>query len=556
VVNPEPVSYTEGRLDTFWLVDFQDLRVYQGRFELRLVTPRAYWYLEEGHSVRQPDLARAAAIFEEQIYPGVSAAFGQEWLPGVDNDPHLNILHARLRNVGGYFSSSDEYPQSVYRYSNQRETIYLNTGALPVGSRSYLEVLAHELQHAIHWNGDPSEDTWVNEGLSELAVRLAGYRPESIGLFLQSPATSLVHWPLEPLSASANYGAAALFMHYLWEKYGGRGGLQKLVAEPADGIAGIEAYLKALGHGATFPQVFRDWVVANFLDASPGVYGYGDLDVQVAVQRILRDFGEVRREVPQYAAEYISIEVNAGIELASFQGPLRLRFRGAVENTLIPVEVGEEGCWWSNSGDSIASTLTRALDLTGLERATLSYQVWYQVEKGWDYGYVQVSLDEGETWQILAAPHTSPENPIGNAFGPGYTGQSEGWVDERVDLTPYAGKKVWLRFQYVTDDAINGAGLCLRRISVPGAPRWDRGQGWQADGFIHTDNRVRQQYIVQVIQVGEGNRVTELPLDAANAGELVIPNAKELRRLVVAVAVLAPKTRQPAPYTLVVEPAG
>jgi hypothetical protein len=547
VVNPEPVSYAEGRLDTFWLVDFQDMRVYQGRFELRLVTPRAYWYLEEGNSVRQPDLARAAATFEEQIYPRVSAAFGQEWLPGVDNDPHLNILHARLRNVGGYFSSSDEYPQSVYRYSNQRETIYINIGSLPVGSKSYLETLAHELQHAIHWNGDSSEDTWVNEGLSELGVRLAGYRPESIGLFLQNPAISLVHWPLEPLSAGASYGAAALFMHYLWEHYGGRGGLQKLVAEPADGIAGIEAYLKALGHGVTFPQLFGDWVVANFLDASPGVHGYGDLEAQVAVQKILRDFGEVRREVPQYAAEYI--------ELASFQGPLRLRFRGVVENTLIPVEVGEEGCWWGNSGDSIGSTLTRELDLTSLERATLSYQVWHQIEEGWDYAYVQVSVDEGETWRILAAPHTSPENPIGNAFGPGYTGQSEGWVDERVDLTPYAGKKVWLRFQYVTDDAINGAGLCLRRISVPEAGLADQPQGWQAEGFIHTNNRVRQDYIVQVIQVGEGNRVTELPLDAANAGELVIPNAKELRRLVVAVAALAPKTRQPAPYTLAVEPA-
>jgi hypothetical protein len=169
---------------------------------------------------------------------------------------------------------------------------------------------------------------------------------------------------------------------------------------------------------------------------------------------------------------------------------------------------------------------------------------------------VQVSLDEGETWHILAAPNTSPENPIGNAFGPGYTGQSAGWVDERVELTPYAGKKVWLRFQYVTDDAINGAGLCLRQISVPEAPRWDRGQGWQAEGFIHTDNRVRQDYIVQVIQVGEGNRVVELPLDGANAGELVILNPKELRRLVVAVAALAPKTRQLAPYTLTVEPAG
>jgi hypothetical protein len=64
VVNPEPITYAEGRLDTFWLVDFQDMKVYQRQFELRLVTPRAYWYVEEGLEVRQPHQVRAAANLE------------------------------------------------------------------------------------------------------------------------------------------------------------------------------------------------------------------------------------------------------------------------------------------------------------------------------------------------------------------------------------------------------------------------------------------------------------------------------------------------------------
>ena len=46
-------------------------------------------------------------------------------------------------------------------------------GLMKVGSNQYLSVLAHELQHAVHWNGDRTEDTWVNEGLSEVA-RAAG----------------------------------------------------------------------------------------------------------------------------------------------------------------------------------------------------------------------------------------------------------------------------------------------------------------------------------------------------------------------------------------------
>ena len=63
VVNPAPVSYAAGRQDTFWLVDILDLEVYSSRFELRLVTPHAYWYFEEGLPVRQADLERMAAGF-------------------------------------------------------------------------------------------------------------------------------------------------------------------------------------------------------------------------------------------------------------------------------------------------------------------------------------------------------------------------------------------------------------------------------------------------------------------------------------------------------------
>lgn len=114
VVNPEPVSFSQGRKETFWLIRFLALEVYQADFELRLVTDQAYWYIENGVEVDQEDLERGAREFEENIYPKVSEAFGREWSPGVDNDPHLSIIHARLQGVGGYFSSSDEHPQEVY----------------------------------------------------------------------------------------------------------------------------------------------------------------------------------------------------------------------------------------------------------------------------------------------------------------------------------------------------------------------------------------------------------------------------------------------------------
>jgi len=122
------------------------------------------------------------------------------------------------------------------------------------------------------------------------------------------------------------------------------------------------------------------------------------------------------------------------------------------------------------------------------------------------------------------------------------------------DVTSYAGQEILLRFQYITDDAVNGAGLCLRRISVPGVQPDPITNGWAANGFILIDNRVAQDYIVQVIEMDEQNRVSVMKLDGSNDGEVSINAPQELNRLVVAVAALAPKTLQPATYTISAAP--
>ena len=548
VVNPEPVSYAEGRQDTFWLLDLVDLEVYSSLFELRLVTPHAYWYFEEGQTIPQSAVEQSAARFEEEIYPRVTAAFGHEWSPGVDNDPHLNILNARLKGVGGYYSSSDEYPLSVNQFSNQREIIYINTATISVDSPEYLEVLAHELQHAVHWNADSSEETWVNEGLSELSITIAGFQQSSMHRFLRSRPTSLVHWPLSTLGPVASYGAASLFMHYLVDHYGDISNVRPLLQEPGDGISGINAYLENSGYDATFRDLFRDWSVANFLDENQGVYGYSKLAVKKRVTQVISDFSEFTSQIPQYAVEYVKLD--------SFDESLELQFSAPAENDLLPTEVDSRGCWWGNSGDSISSTLTRPVDLTGLDRATLSYQVWFELEEDWDYGYLEISLDSGKSWDILDTPNTTDENPIGNSFGMGYTGDSVGWIDEAVDLTGYVGQRILLRFQYVTDDTLNGSGICIRGVSIPEAGLSDAPEGWIAEGFVLTDNTVKQDYIVQVIQVAEDNRVTRMLLDESNSGSMIIAAPGELEQLVVVVAALAAKTRQEAAYTLSVKPTG
>ena len=547
IVAPDPPEFKNGRLDTFWLLDLPTLKVYKSKFELRLITSHAYWYVEEGQSISQQDLERSAAAFEEDIYPRVTQVFGAEWSPGVDDDPHLNILNAKLRAAGGYYTSGDEYPNTVFPYSNQREIVYLNTSAYSVGSEGYHRTLAHELQHAIHWNGDPSEETWMNEGLSELAVTIAGYSQDSVGRFLRAGPTSLVNWPLSPDRAGVHYGAASLFMHYLYEHYATTAGLRPLLEEPEDGIDGIDSYLAASGFDVTFRDVFGDWSVANLVDEPEGKHGHARIDATTRVQNIVDSYSEFSSEIPQYAVEYV--------EFTSFSGPLRLTFQGNTETALLPMDPGPEGCWWSNSGDSINSTLTRSFDLRALDHATLNFELWYSLEELWDYAYLEVSTDGGQKWKILEAPHTSGENPVGNSFGMGYTGESGGWIEESVDLTSYTGQEILLRFQYITDDAVNGAGLCLRRITIPEVQSDPITGGWERNGFILIDNRVAQDYIVQVIEMAEENRVSVMKLDRSNYGEVLVNAPQDLDRLVVAVAALAPKTLQPAAYTLTVAPA-
>ena len=111
----------------------------------------------------------------------------------------------------------------------------------------------------------------------------------------------------------------------------------------------------------------------------------------------------------------------------------------------------------------------------------------------------------------------------------------------------------------MTDDAINANGACFRDLSIsidgaaPGIAADD--PDWEAQGFVFTDNVVRQEFQVQLITSGDEPQVRQVPLDANNAGEVTVLPPGDGERLIVAAAALAEKTRQPVSYTLSVAPA-
>jgi len=558
VVNPTPPHFEEGDVETFWVGNLDTDEHYQIEAVLRVRLPHVYMWVERGADVNLADLQRSARRFEEQSYPTDRAFFGSEWSPGVDNDVHLSILNATNLgdHVAGYFSSADEFSHLANTYSNEKEMFYINLDNNPPGTLFYDGTLAHELQHMIHWANDRNEDTWVNEGCAELATELNGYSRGSADIvFSDEPDTQLTTWTDDPSLNTAHYGNAYLFMSYFLDRFGEQ--LTKaVVASPADGPAGFDDALATAGSELRFDDIFADWVVANYLDSRTlegGRYGYQrDNPEQVRLERRFRRFPvEEETTVSQYAADYY--------ELAG-RGDVVIDFCGATETRLVATEAHSgRSAWWSHRADDSDTRLTRSFDLRAVSRATLEYWLWYDIEDGYDYGYVQVSADGGESWHVLQGGHTWDYDPVGNAFGVGYTGKSGDpdaatWVLEQVDLTRYVGQEVLVRFEYVTDDAVTYPGLLLDDIAIPELGYFDDAEGgeagWSAEGWVLTDNHLTQRWVVQLIEKGPVDTIVRrLEVGDDGCGYAVVEDLGRVgRTAVLIVSALAPVTTEKAPY--------
>jgi immune inhibitor A len=558
VVSVEPPNYQVGDTEVFWVGNLDTNEQFTVTARLRYLTPHLYMWVQEGYSVNDQALSRSAERFESGIYPTNREFFGSEWTPGVDNDVHLHILHAADLGFGvaGYYSSADEYSHLANPYSNEREMFYLAVDNISPGTDFYDGVLAHEFQHMIHWYNDRNEDGWVNEGCSELASYLnhhdVGDSPQA---FINQPDVQLTTWSVSSEESYLHYGASYLLMAYFLDRFGEEA-TRAVVAQDANGIAGFNAVLSE--YGLTFDQVLADWLVANLLD-DPGLederYGYAELGVgPVRIDYTHRTYPAQRAStVHQYAADYIEF---------LGKGDLTIQFTGSTQVRLTDTDAHSgRYMWYSMRGDDSDMTLTRPFDLTGLEQATLRFWTWHDIEEDWDYAYVEVSPDGGQTWDILPGTYTTDYNPNGNSFGQAYTGVSGGgevprWVQEQVDLTSYAGKQVLIRFEYVTDDAVNRPGLLIDDISIPElgyADDAENGDGsWEADGFVRVDNVLPQRFIVQLVTFGQGGkplRVERMVLDELQRGRLELRGlGTEMERAVLIVSGIAPVTTEWASY--------
>jgi hypothetical protein len=472
---------------------------------VRRVTDHAYFFVQDGTSYSEGSLDRIAGDFESSIWPTVTGSFGDVANPGVDGDPRITILNADLRGAGGYVRKADGYPAAAVPLSNEREMIYIERSVLSSPGASYNSLLGHELQHLVHQSQDGTEEAWINEGMSQVARQMSGGSPDAVWEFLGLPDTQLNFWPYQS-GVSVHYAESELFLSYLLDHHGGRENARALAAIDANGIDGVEEFLRS--HGKAFGDVFADFVAANVLDNAEGPYAHPNFNGTTTAIEDASASGD--ETVSQYGTDYYQLKAGT-----------TLQFDGA-EQTTTGIPENDGAYWWSNRTDGINSRLTREINLSGVTSATLTYDVWHDIEPGWDYAYVAVSTDEGRTWRALPGQQTSTYDPLSVAYGPGYTGTSESWVTETVDLSPYAGQQVLLRFEYVTDDASHLTGFAVDNLAIPEIAFTDTAdtpEGWTAEGFRRIVGPLDQTFVVQVIAEGAAQRVA---LDANNAATIAI----------------------------------
>ena len=567
LIFPDPdAPYEVGAVKDFWVTNVDTDRNFKITTTLRYAAEHVYIWIQDGVYYDSQNLVTLGDTFNDKIYPTDQEFFGSEWTPGIDDDPHIYIVYAGGlgSSLAGYFSSSDELHPDIHDYSNAHEMFMINSDNTYLWEEYTLGTLAHEFQHMIHWYTDKNEETWLNEGFSMLAELINNYDPGGFDAdYIFRPDLQLTDWGTDVGDNGPHYGAAFLFTTYFLGRFG-EDATKAVVAHPMNGMKSIDMVLSELaitdpqtGEQLTADDVFADWAVANLVgdaNAADGRYSYPvypdapTVKPDVLVSTCPID-GAINYTVSQFGVDYIKV---------TCPGEHILQFNGGETVQIIPTDpYSGDYFFWSNMGDESDMSLQREFDLTGVTGTVkMTYQTWYDLEKNYDYVYVSASTD-GENWQLIETTSCKIENPSGNSYGCGLNGQTLGWHKEFVDLSAFAGQKVIVRFDYVTDAAVNGVGMVIDDVQVEAIGYFsdfemDDG-GWESQGFVRIQNSLPQTYRLSLVTFGETVSVTPVELNTENQAGININLENNGDYAVLVISGTTGFTRQRAAYQLNVQ---
>jgi len=563
VLIDEDAPYEVGAKKQFWATNTDSNENFQVSATLRYVGENIYFWIEDGVRYDSNALKSLADTFDQEIIPTDREFFGDEWNPGVDGDPRFYVLYASDlgSSLAGYYSSADELHPDAHPYSNAHEMFLINSDTVELTDSYIYGTMAHEFQHMIHWYQDKNEETWVNEGFSMLAEHVNGYDAGGFDWsYMDETDMQLNDWSGDIGDNSPHYGASYLFMVYFLDRFG-EDATKAVVRHDENGFAGFEAVMNELnltnpttGKPYTSNELFADWAVANLLQDT-GIenqrYDYLSYSpYSVDIQQSVYDCPTtITGDVYQFGVDYIEIDCS---DLQSIQ------INASEAVNILPFTAPTSGSYyiWSNMGDESNGSLTQTFDLSQVSGdAALTFKTWYDIEEDYDYVYISASTD-GSSWKILDSENCTSDNPSGNSYGCGWNGSTSGWIDENVDLTDYVGGQVTLRFDYVTDAAVNGKGMAIDDIAIDAIGyatdlESDLG-GWTAEGFVRVQNKLPQTMNLSVVTYSaNGNISVE---HHSFQGALTLSDldlaGSDVEKIVLVISGTTPFTKEKATYSI------
>ncbi|MHA2008185.1 MAG: hypothetical protein ACXACO_15775 [Promethearchaeota archaeon] len=469
--------------------------------------------------------------FETNILPKDTAYFGTpdelngdygfwpEYYTGSSRDV---ILVSNVRDFGYY---NDWFPYFVIGFYWSLLEMYFDRNIISIDSHQwalrvgpdaalpnqYESTVAHEYQHLIHDDFLTGDDAWMNEACSLYAEKVCGYGIDTgqIEYFLNTPDNSLTEWGDQgDINILADYGSSYLWALYLTDHYG-ENFMGDYVKSGIYGIDGINALLPGK---INFERVYHDWRIANLIDSgSPGHGKYEyysldlhDLDTEIRIYDIASD-GD--GNIPLTTGESFGTTIvysngdtyDTGISLLGPYGSDYIRlndvdnlnllyFDGADESEYEYGWVLTEFGWYSGWGDLINVLLAGEAYVDPLN-PTLEILTYVDIEDYWDFGFVQVSTDGGDTWESLENAYTTY---IVDPHGywkiienlPGLTGWSGNFIPMTFDLSSYAGQNIQIGFRYMTDWGFNYEGWYIAETDVSGMPINLKNIPYEADFMV------------------------------------------------------------------------
>jgi len=525
VGDTEKISVSDDYLGIVYNEDFRIIK--EGSHSLILITEDAYQsfdgtyyrfenpigddsepWLRSEDLISDDQLEYMMNEFDDNIYPVVTTIYGEPD-PRGDEWQKVWIVIFNIRDLAYYDETAGSYIAGYFSASTSSEeakniihidTYYWADRVGPGVGRPYLYegVIAHEFEHLVHFDTDPTEPSWVDEGLADLAGYFCGYGHSSGHLayyFVYHPFTSLTFWG----SSLEDYGISYLFQLYLYEKYGGAEFISALVQEQADGIEGIQNTLDLFGHDITFDEIFDDWTIANYFDdPEGGLYGYDSLNIGTddtwgySIEWALENYwvgGPFEAPTGFYASELFGAPQPYLPTYYRFGGPHKLEV-GLMGDILAgPGPHGGDNAWYSDVGAWAWRSFYQSFDFTGYsledeDEIILSFYTYYEIETDWDYGYVEVqngsgewtTLEDNEGYTVDTDPHDQdnpfvdagrdPQDYVATGNWHAFTGFSDGWMQITMNLSAFAGDTIELHFRTWQDGAFTLQMMYVDDISI------------------------------------------------------------------------------------------